>query len=108
MTSYSLPFNIQDIDFDNIVYKNIKSNSKKTVVFLKYRKKNSLKNLVIQTPSLLNINKATDSNSNYFDLEIPLLGKKTEKTDSFVNFLKKLDNKIIYDAKINSSSWFGE
>ncbi len=107
MTSYSLPFNIQDIDFDNIVYKNIKSNSKKTVVFLKYRKKNSLKNLVIQTPSLLNINKATDSNSNYFDLEIPLLGKKTEKTDSFVNFLKKLDNKIIYDAKINSSSWFG-
>jgi hypothetical protein len=106
MQSYSLPFKIEDIEFDNIVYKSIKSNSKKTVVFLKYKKKNSLKNLVIQTPTLFNISSATTTNSKHFDLDIPLHGKRTDKVDTFVKFLKDLDKKIIFDARINSSSWF--
>lgn len=107
MQSFNLPFKISDIDFDNIEYTNIKSNSKKTVVFLKYRKKNLLKTLAIQTPTFLNINNPVkSSNNNSSDLDIPLYGKKEDKVDEFVNFLKELDNKIIYDAKINSSSWF--
>lgn len=106
MQSYSLPFKIEDIEFDNIVYKSIKSNSKKTVVFLKYKKKNSLKNLVIQTPTLFNISSATTTNSKHFDLDIPLHGKRTDKVDTFIKFLKDLDKKIIFDARINSSSWF--
>lgn len=105
MQSYNIPFKISDIDFKNIVYKDIKSNSKKTVVFLKYKKKNSLKNLAIQTPTFLNINSPV-ANGNYWDLEVPLHGKKNNKVNDFVKFLKKLDEKVIYDARINSSRWF--
>tara|TARA_B100000424_G_C22892196_1_gene474616 strand:+ start:310 stop:1137 length:828 start_codon:yes stop_codon:yes gene_type:complete len=108
MQSYSLPFKIEDIDFDNIVYKNIKSNSKKTVVFLKYKKKNQLKNLVIQTPSFFNVNSAMSNNTNHYDLDIPLHGKRNDKVNNFVKFLKDLDKKIILDAKINSSAWFSK
>lgn len=106
MQSYSLPFKIEDIKFDNIVYKSKKSNSKKTVVFLKYKKKNNLKNLVIQTPTLFNISSANTTNSKHFDLDIPLHGKRSDKVDKFVKFIKDLDKKIILDAKINSASWF--
>jgi hypothetical protein len=105
MQSYNVPFKISDIDFENIVYKDIKSNSKKTVVFLKYKKKNSLKNLAIQTPTFLNINSPV-KNGNHWNLEVPLHGKKNNKVNDFVKFLKKLDEKIIYDARINSSRWF--
>lgn len=108
MQSYSLPFKIEDIDFDNIVYKNIKSNTKKTVVFLKYKKKNILKNLVIQTPTFFNINSAISNNTNHYDLDIPLHGKKSDKINKFINFLKELDKKVILDAKINSSAWFSQ
>lgn len=107
-SSYSLPFKIEDIEFDNIVYKSIKSNSKKTVVFLKYKKKNSLKNLVIQTPTFFNVNSPANTNSKYADLDIPLHGKRSDKVDKFVKFLKDLDKKIIFDARINSSSWFSQ
>ncbi len=108
MQSYSLPFKIEDIDFDNIVYKSIKSNSKKTVVFLRYKKKNTLKNLVVQTPTFFNINSAVSNNSNHYDLDIPLHGKKQDKVNKFIKFLRDLDKKIIMDARINSSSWFNQ
>ena len=105
MQSYNIPFKISDINFDNIVYKNIKSNSKKTVVFLKYKKGNSLRNLAIQTPSLINVNSPV-ANNKHWDLDIPLHGKRNDKVNEFINFLKNLDKKIIYDARINSSNWF--
>lgn len=105
MQSYNLPFKISDINLENLVYKEVKSNSKKTVVFLKYKKKNSLKNLVIQSPTFLNINNPV-KNKNYWDLDVPLHGKKTDKVNNFVRFLKNLDDKIVYDARINSSKWF--
>lgn len=105
MQSYNLPFKISDINLENLVYKEVKSNSKKTVVFLKYKKKNSLKNLVVQSPTFLNINNPV-KNKNYWDLDVPLLGKKTDKVNNFVKFLKDLDNKIVYDARINSAKWF--
>ena len=47
-------------------------NKKKTVVFLKYKKKNQLKNLVIQTPSFFNVNSAISNNTNHYDLDIDL------------------------------------
>ena len=105
MHSYSTPLKISEVDFDNIVYKDIKSNSKKTVVFLKYRKKNSLKNFVIQTPSFLNINEPI-KNKTHWDLEIPIFGKKENKVIEFADFFNKLDDKIMYDARIHSSKWF--
>ena len=103
--SYNVPFKISDIDFNSIVYKDIKSNSKKTVVFLKYKKNNTLRNLAIQTPSLININSPV-KNSNHWDLDIPLHGKKSDKVNEFITFLNNLDKKVIYDARINSSTWF--
>lgn len=102
---YNVPFKISEIDFDSIVYKDIKSNSKKTVVFLKYKKNNTLRNLAIQTPSLININSPI-KNSNHWDLDIPLHGKKNDKVNEFITFLNNLDKKIIYDARINSANWF--
>jgi len=106
MQSYSTPLKLNEIDFDNIVYKDIKSNSKKTVVFLKYRKKNSLKNFVLQTPTFLNINDPV-KNKTHWDLEIPIFGKKEKKILEFADFFNKLDDKIMYDARIHSSKWFG-
>ena len=106
MQSYSTPLKLSEIDFDNIVYKDIKSNSKKTVVFLKYRKKNSLKNFVLQTPTFLNINEPI-KNKTHWDLEIPIFGKKEKKVSEFYDFFNKLDDKIIYDARIHSNKWFG-
>lgn len=105
MQSYSTPLKLNEINLDNIVYKDIKSNSKKTVVFLKYKKKNSLKNFVIQTPTFLNINEPVE-NKNYWDLEIPIFGKKEKKVKEFADFFNKLDDKIMYDARIHSSKWF--
>jgi hypothetical protein len=105
MQSFNTPLKLSDINFDNIVYKDIKSNTKKTVVFLKYKDNNNLRNLAIQTPSLININNPV-KNGNHWDLDIPLNGKKTDKVNEFTNFLNKLDQKVMYDARINSSRWF--
>ena len=105
MQSFNTPLKLSDINFDNIVYKDIKSNQKKTVVFLKYKDNNNLRNLAIQTPSLININNPV-KNGNHWDLDVPLNGKKTDKVNEFTNFLNKLDKKVMYDARINSSRWF--
>ncbi len=105
MQSFNIPLKLSDINFDNIVYKDIKSNSKKTVVFLKYKDNNTLRNLAIQTPSLININNPI-KNGNHWDLDVPLNGKKTDKVNEFITFLNKLDQKVIYDARMNSSKWF--
>ena len=72
---------------------------------LNTKKKSSLKNFVVQTPSLYNIN-APVKNKNCWDLDIPLHGKKNNKVNEFIEFIEKLDNKFIYDARINSSIWF--
>lgn len=105
MQNISVPLNLAEINFENIVYKDTKSNSRKTVVFLKYKKKNTLKDFVIQTPTFLNIEEPV-KNRNHWDLDIPLVGKKENKINNFINFLKNLDEKIIYDAKLHSSNWF--
>ena len=55
---YKTPFKIDNIDLDNVKYTNVKSNEKKTIVYIKYEDNNKLKNLVFQSPTLLNINKA--------------------------------------------------
>jgi hypothetical protein len=105
MQTFNTPLKLSDINLDNIVYKDIKSNSNKTVIFLKYNDNNKLRNIAVQTPSLININNPIKK-GNHWDLDIPLNGKKTEKVNEFITFLNKLDQKVIYDAKINSSKWF--
>jgi hypothetical protein len=106
MSNYTLePYRISQIDLDNIRYTRIKSNDRKKVIYLKYQDKKKLKNLVFQTPTLLNINNPID-NRNYYELDIPLKGQNTYKENKLINFLDSLDKKILYDAKMNSHKWF--
>jgi len=106
MSNYTLePYRISQIDLDNIRYTRIKSNDRKKVIYLKYQDKKKLKNLVFQTPTLLNINNPID-NGNYYELDIPLKGQNTYKENKLINFLDSLDKKILYDAKMNSHKWF--
>ena len=101
---YKTPFRIDNIDINNIKYTSIKSNEKKTIVYIKYEDNNKLKNLVFQSPTLLNINNAIQKN-NFYELDIPLAGKDNEKVNEFRSFLSDLDSKILNDAK-RHSNWF--
>lgn len=101
---YKTPYKVSEIDLNNIRYTDIKSNSKKTIIYLKYEKNKKLSNLVFQSPTLLNINQVIEKN-NFSELDIPLLGKDNIKTKEFIDFLTQLDEKILNDAK-RHSNWF--
>ena len=97
--------NIEDINPDNIIYNDIKSKEDKTAIVMKYRDKSILSDIIFQTPSLINL-KIINKRKNYFELIVPLYGKKQNKIKNFIKFAEKLDKKIVYDAQINSSAWF--
>jgi hypothetical protein len=99
------PIKLSKINYDNIVYTSIKENNRKKIIYLKYKDKNKISNLVFQTPTLLNINKPIIKN-NYSEIDIPIECKKKNKENGFVDFLNNLDKKILYDASNYSSSWF--
>lgn len=102
------PLNIHDIDLNNITYTKIKSNQTKKIILLKYNDKsktNSIKNFVIQTPTLLNIS-LPDFTSGFAEIEVALDGKYNNRIDSFISFLNNLENKIKTDAQNNASEWF--
>jgi len=100
------PLNIHDIDLNNITYTKIKSNQTKKIILLKYNDKSkTIKNFVIQTPTLLNIS-SPDFTSGFAEIEIALDGKYNNRIDSFISFLNNLENKIKADAQTNASEWF--
>lgn len=101
----SEPFKIGDIKFDNIHYTETKENKDIKIIKLKYKKNNSLKKMVIQTPTLLCNNKFISSGNHYY-VDIPLITKNDNKRKQFIDFLEQFDNKVLYDGNINSSSWF--
>jgi len=100
------PFRIHQVDFKKIVYSRIKKNETKKIIFLKYNDSKVEKPLVIQIPTLLNLNEAIKISDEYYELEVPLITKEKEKVPSLVNFFEELDKKIIQDAKNNSKVWF--
>jgi len=103
--TFKKPYKIKDIDLDNIVFTDIKSNSKKTIVYIKYNNKsNEQTNLVFQSPSLYNVNTPIFKNNNY-ELDIPLISKSTDKIKEFILFLDKLDKTIMSKSSENSE-WF--
>lgn len=102
------PFLFEDIILDNICFTKIKETKKKKIIYLKYKNKSKLDNLVIQTPTLWSIKKPNKISDNIYDLEIPLIGKRESRVNSFINFLNNLDNFIIKSAKNNASSWFNK
>ena len=103
--TFKKPYKIKDINLENIKFTDIKSNSKKTIVYIKYiNKTKDQTNLVFQSPSLFNINKPIFKNSNY-ELDIPLVSKSSEKIREFIRFLNNLDKTITTKAMENPS-WF--
>ena len=64
--TFKKPYKIKDINLENIRFTDIKSNSKKTIVYIKYNNTcNEQTNLVFQSPSLFNVNKPSFKNNNY-------------------------------------------
>jgi hypothetical protein len=104
MTTIKVPYRISEIDVNNICYTDIKVNSKKTIIYMKYSDNNKLKNIVFQTPTFISTNLVQCKN-NIYELDVPLIGKETNKIDKFINFLNALDKKIIKDAR-NNNKWF--
>jgi len=103
--SSKTPYRISEINTDNICYSDIKTNIKKTIIYLKYSDNNKLKNIIFQTPTLLNRCTPVCKNDIY-EIDIPISGKSDSKITKFINLLNAIDNKIIKDAK-NNTKWFG-
>lgn len=103
--NYQEPLNINNIDFNKIVYPKSRSNQNKKIILIKYNDKGKLNNFVFQTPTLLNLFKSQKTNG-YSDIEIALTGKENSKIQKFLNFLNELENKIKMDAQQHSDSWF--
>ena len=103
------PYKLSNINLDNIVYTNVKQTDRKKVILIKYNDKNKHKNLVFQTPTLLNINIPKlflDNDIGYGELDIALVGKNSTKAQEFINFITKLEQKVKQDSKDNEKSWF--
>ena len=104
------PFKTYDIDLNNIVYTKVKTSESKKIIYIKYKdvadKKNNLKPLVVQIPSILNTNEPAKITEDYYELEIPLITQEKRKNEPLINFFENLDKQIIKDAKINSKTWF--
>ena len=92
-------FNIDDIIYSNIINER---DGKKTI-FL-YDKEIG-KKIYIQTPMLRNMINISKKDK-YDELNIPLYGSKKNKINEFIEFIKKLDNKVISDAKKYKNEWF--
>jgi len=102
------PYRLSNINLSNIVYTNIKQTDKKKVILIKYQDKNKLRNLVFQTPTLLNINEPKlflKDNMGYGEIEVALYNTDNNKINKLLNFFNELSNKIINDSKENSE-WF--
>merc|ERR1711871_226580 len=98
------PYRISEIDLDKIVYTNIKDGKNKKVIYLKYD--NDSNNILsFQTTSLISLEDVKGKNG-FYEIDIPLYGTNKGKVNQLVEFLKKLDKKIIEDAKKNSKKWF--
>ena len=69
------PYRICNLDLNNVCYTDIKSNSKKTIIYLKYMDNMKLKNIVFQTPAHMSTNMIQCKN-NIFELDVPLVGKE--------------------------------
>lgn len=102
------PFLFENIDLNNIIFYKTKETNGKRVIYLKYKNNGKIDDLVTQTPTLWSIKKPKKIGENLHDLEIPLIGKREERVNKFIKFLKNLDKFIIQSAKNNADSWFND
>ena len=100
-TSYRL----SEINLDNIALK-VYNRSKKKIVKLFYKPNKSIHtDFLFQTPELLIKKDIKYNKKGYFELEVPLLGKKQEKIKLFKTFLEEMETKIVEILKKNKA-WF--
>lgn len=94
------PFNVKDINFDNIKF--IPSGNGKSIM-LRYLQNNKQNKFFVQTPELKISNIESDDlvTTLYFDLKTNNSGR----ISSFINFLINLDKSIILNAR-NNKDWF--
>jgi hypothetical protein len=106
--NFQEPYRIDNINLSNIVYTNIKQTDKKKVILIKYQDKNKLKNLVFQTPTILNINEPKlflKDNFGYGEIDVALYNGDNNKINKLLYFFEELSQKVINDAKQNVK-WF--
>ena len=104
---YQNPFKLSEISFNNLLYTKIKENNKKKIVYIKYQDKKKLKKFVFQTPSF-DYKNNLKSYGKYHEICIPLKCDNEVKELEIENFFNQLDEKILYDAKINNKNWFNK
>lgn len=98
------PFRISDINFDKIMYSEPIEKDNKKSILLKYLNGKSNDQLLIQTPELLCVEKPILKNSIY-ELHVALESESSNKVNNLIQFINKLENKIMELGNKNSS-WF--
>ena len=100
------PYLPNEFNLNNIIYSKVHhdTDTKKSIFLYDKEPK---KKIYIQSPELKHIINLVNNN-NYYELNLPLYGKKQSNINSFTKFIKELDNKIITDAKTNKNEWFNE
>jgi hypothetical protein len=100
------PYLPKDFNLDSIVYSEVQHDGPNKKSIYLYDSVPG-KKIYIQSPELKNMI-GFNKKSKYYELNLPLYGRKKSHVSSFINFIKDLDNKIITDAKINRNTWFNE
>jgi|SaaInlStandDraft_5_1057022.scaffolds.fasta_scaffold10760_3 hypothetical protein len=96
------PYNMRDINFNNIVFSKVINNNSKRSVITKYNKNNKLTKILIQTPEMRILDLYNTNNINILVLAVD---SSTNKVDEFIKFWSLLDNHIISIAR-NNNNWF--
>jgi hypothetical protein len=92
------PLNFNEIDINNIVYKNIDASANNKIIFLKYKEENILKNFVVQVPKY-----ECKIDNNIITL---LTLEESSKQNKFINFIDSVEKKIQNDINIYKNVWF--
>jgi hypothetical protein len=92
------PLNFNEIDINNIVYKNIDASDNNKIIFLKYKEENILKNFVVQVPKY-----ECKIDNNIITL---LTLEESSKQNKFINFIDSVEKKIQNDINIYKNIWF--
>ena len=98
------PFRISDINFDKILYSEPIEKDNKKSILLKYQNGKKNDQLLIQTPDLLCIEKPILKNSIH-EISIALESESSSKVKNLIEFINKLESKII-DLAEKNTSWF--
>ena len=100
------PYKLEDIDVNRLVYTKTKITPNKKILFIKYKElNNKLKNLVFQTPTLVNLHKPNIKDG-YAEIDVALEGKQDSKLLRLFNFIDNLEKKIKNDAQFYANEWF--